>query len=462
MDESIDLLKPDALNGWKEIATFLGKSVRAVQRWERDFGLPVHRIKTPAGQAVYAFKAEIDAWRRQMDERETEPAGDAALAPAANSSQGSAPAGSPLQPLRVLPRYAWISAVATIVVVLAASFWWSARTARAAVPPLDFRFTGQFLHVIDGRGSVVWSYDFGWPLQGLKENFPQLGRGISADIDGDGRRETIAVVHVPGTGGEPWRESVFCFSDTGQLQWSYTPDFQLAFEGRVFEGPWRNYTIAASDGPGRQRVWAAFGHHTWWPTVVIELDDHGKATPRYFQSGAIYTLAYWKTRARAYLAAAGVDNEYSRASIALIDLDARAATSPQHPGTNFACDSCPNEGPAFFALLPRVEINRFSSSPYNVARNVTPIGTALKLATHQDGQTGDVLYLLHDDFTFHEAALSDTYWETHRIMQDAGRLDHTARDCPDLKAAHEIETWTPARQWQRMPVRFAPPGAGRQ
>ena len=35
----------DHLNGWKEIAAFLGKGVRTVQRWEREQGLPVHRLQ---------------------------------------------------------------------------------------------------------------------------------------------------------------------------------------------------------------------------------------------------------------------------------------------------------------------------------------------------------------------------------------------------------------------------------
>lgn len=32
---------PQFLTGWKEIANYLGKGVRAVQRYERKFGLPV-------------------------------------------------------------------------------------------------------------------------------------------------------------------------------------------------------------------------------------------------------------------------------------------------------------------------------------------------------------------------------------------------------------------------------------
>jgi hypothetical protein len=50
------------LSGWKEIANYLGKGVRTVQRYERELGLPVRR---PAGKptgSVVATKAELDAW----------------------------------------------------------------------------------------------------------------------------------------------------------------------------------------------------------------------------------------------------------------------------------------------------------------------------------------------------------------------------------------------------------------
>ena len=53
---------PKFLTGWKEIASYLGKGVRTVQRYEREMGLPVRR---PAGRpraAVIATTAELDAW----------------------------------------------------------------------------------------------------------------------------------------------------------------------------------------------------------------------------------------------------------------------------------------------------------------------------------------------------------------------------------------------------------------
>ena len=50
------------LSGWKDIASYLGKGVRTVQRYEQHLGLPVRR---PAGKdwgSVVATKAELDAW----------------------------------------------------------------------------------------------------------------------------------------------------------------------------------------------------------------------------------------------------------------------------------------------------------------------------------------------------------------------------------------------------------------
>lgn len=52
------------LDSWKAIAAFLGRTVRTVQRWEREERLPVHRHVHGDGASVYAFPAELDRWRR--------------------------------------------------------------------------------------------------------------------------------------------------------------------------------------------------------------------------------------------------------------------------------------------------------------------------------------------------------------------------------------------------------------
>src|SRR5579872_4876014 len=54
----------ETLRSWKEIAAYTGVSIRTLQRWERDFGLPVRRVAAKRGSVVFAFRSELDTWLR--------------------------------------------------------------------------------------------------------------------------------------------------------------------------------------------------------------------------------------------------------------------------------------------------------------------------------------------------------------------------------------------------------------
>ena len=58
------------LESWKEIAAYLKRGVRTVQRWEQSEGLPVHRHHHDKRGTVYAFRSEIETWR--LGRRETD------------------------------------------------------------------------------------------------------------------------------------------------------------------------------------------------------------------------------------------------------------------------------------------------------------------------------------------------------------------------------------------------------
>jgi len=52
----------DRLDSWKEIASFLRRDVRTVQRWERNEALPVHRHQHEKLGSVFAFRSELKKW----------------------------------------------------------------------------------------------------------------------------------------------------------------------------------------------------------------------------------------------------------------------------------------------------------------------------------------------------------------------------------------------------------------
>jgi Tol biopolymer transport system component len=71
------------LDSWKEIAAFLGRGVRTVQRWEREEGLPVHRLAHAKRGTVYAERTELTAWwdSRRLTENAATPANAAVATP---------------------------------------------------------------------------------------------------------------------------------------------------------------------------------------------------------------------------------------------------------------------------------------------------------------------------------------------------------------------------------------------
>jgi hypothetical protein len=60
--QSAPRLHSDHLDSWKQIAVYLDREVRTVQRWEKNEGLPIHRHIHLKGGTVYALKEEINFW----------------------------------------------------------------------------------------------------------------------------------------------------------------------------------------------------------------------------------------------------------------------------------------------------------------------------------------------------------------------------------------------------------------
>src|SRR5262245_14202493 len=57
------------LESWGEIASYLRREIRTVQRWERNLGLPIHRLAVGRQSAVFAYPSELDKWYRDRETR---------------------------------------------------------------------------------------------------------------------------------------------------------------------------------------------------------------------------------------------------------------------------------------------------------------------------------------------------------------------------------------------------------
>jgi phage terminase Nu1 subunit (DNA packaging protein) len=70
------MMNSEVLNSWKEIAAYLGRGVRTVQRWEQELGLPVRRPRGKDRSAVIALKSDLDRWLHRSPNHASERAAE--------------------------------------------------------------------------------------------------------------------------------------------------------------------------------------------------------------------------------------------------------------------------------------------------------------------------------------------------------------------------------------------------
>jgi TolB-like protein len=80
MDRKAQARASGRLDSWKEIAAYLRRGARTVQRWEREEGLPVRRLQHAKLGSVYAFRHELDAWFEGRGEANRRAADSASIA----------------------------------------------------------------------------------------------------------------------------------------------------------------------------------------------------------------------------------------------------------------------------------------------------------------------------------------------------------------------------------------------
>lgn len=423
----------DRLAGWKDIAAFFGRSVRAVQRWEEQLGLPVHRIKTVRGATVYAFREELTAWQTQVDPARL----DETVSPQSRTSQTVSPAR-------------WVAiAGLTAVVIVSAAITWTLR-GRSAPAVASVRLNGRSLQAVDNAGRVLWSHtvDFDGRL-GYEEHQPFRPVPVLTDTDNDGDLEVVVVIRT----GPLWADVrhgdvMLCFTSTGKLRWKFSQsDLPYTFDGQRFEGPTR-FLAWMTDDAGA--VWIAVNHHTWWPTALVRLDSKGQATTHYVHSGGLYALRPWSIRGRSLVVAGGINNEYRQAALTVIDPEAPLSTSPQTSGRGFHCDNCPSNGPEAFLLLPRTELNRLSGDAYNNVDNIVVVGDQLKIVTREQ-QDAMVLHMMNADYRIAYSDVLDRYWDRHAALAAAGGILHSEDECPDRQTIRHVGIWTRAEGWIARP-----------
>ena len=436
-----DQREPQApLNGWKEIAAYLGKSVRSVQRWEATLGLPVHRIRTPDGQIVYSERQEIDDWRRRLDSHPVAEPED----PADPETLPELPTPAVRSPGRIGRSWAPVWAIAVAVVLIGTGLVSSRLISARSPNAFSVALAGRSLKGLSQTGEVLWSFEFDRDVSpgDLK---PRL-----LDLEGDGALEWIVPIQFAVR--RSVSDAIFCFSQSGVLRWSVQPDQMLTYNGRTETAPWLLSAFEVAPAVPR-RVWASFRQGEG-PNFILEIDASGSSNMRYFQAGPIATLHHWQTPAGGFLVAGGFSQKHARPSIVLLPEHGPGAFFPFDPlgmSSRPSCLECPAGEPARVLLFTRSEIET-PAHPHTTVDRLSQAGVNLVVEMHVDDvDTAHVV--VRPDFSVQSFNYQPGHWRVHRQLEAQGQFDHSEENCPDRLRSNVFREWTAATGWQDREIR---------
>jgi hypothetical protein len=355
MDETPDAsdredFRADLLNGWKEIASFLGKGVRTVQRWEAELGLPIHRLGEK-GLIVQARRSEILAWRESAKHAE------ALEAPAAAASAIEHP---PAAPPPTAPRFRATAAFGLSVGLLGAG----ALMLRLGIPAASVgarpavanaEVLNGSLRALDHEGRVLWTHRFEVPLEG---SFPRSRSTTNSasklrlvDLDGDGTDEVVLHAALDPTGPA----TTYVFDATGTLRFQRRPGRPVTFGSKRMQSFSSLDTYSIPHPDGKSQLFVTGNHRAEFGSVLERVDAQGRVLSEYWSNGFITDVKPVTLDGRRFLAVGAFNNEWLGASVALLTMENPSGRAPA-ANPEFLCTDCPGADPLAFVVFPQSDV----------------------------------------------------------------------------------------------------------
>jgi hypothetical protein len=420
------------LNGWKEIALHLGKGTRTVQRWEKLYGLPVHRIGREGGEIVFAFRDEIDRWMAATD-RDRNGDDFAFVRAEADGEAELPPAGPGASPTPTRRRYRWaVVAMMLGLGVVTLAVWPALRglpaqgqsPARAVSrQPTTWRLANESLTVFDAAGGTLFEHRFGFPfLENRSSEAP--GPDVSppaliADIDGDGRNEVL----VKSIAVDRADRRLYCFEADGRLRFVHQPTGTRRFGKDDYAEPWVVHRVVLTRGPdGAKRLWAVFIHGFLFPSVLQELDARsGRVRQEYWSNGFIEFVTETSWNGRPVVLVGAGNNDFRAAGLAVFPPGAVTGAAPSSRPA-YACHNCPPGGPEAFFVFPSLCTTRREGQA-GILEAWVERGDRIRVTLVQDGGTA-TYYTLGPDGSLLAAEISREFQARHALLERQGVLDH--------------------------------------
>ncbi len=399
------------LSTWKEIASYLEIEKRTCLRWEKKYGLPIHRLDKSSKARVHAYKEELDKWRDKTFKQSKIPLKKLAYNPGSQKSV--------------------ILLAISISVVLMAAFFMIITIFRR-YEPVDFNISGSILIMLDKDGKELWEYETG--IDNLiekntyRDHFQKKSPGnpgqylpfiVIKDINSDNKKEVLFSIQ---TDNEINEGVLICFNNRGDLLWTYKTGRELTFEEVVNSDDYRIHGFETHDlnHDGNLEIIVISDHLIEFPTQLIVLNHLGDLLGEYWNSGQImdFTIHDMNDDGTRELIVVGMNNEYKKGCVIIFDTDNIWGSSPQlldhykfkgfKPGTE-----------KYYLLFPRTDLD-ISITLVEAIDSVTPLGNR-RLSFF--AQSSHLIYELDYELKIQQIRFTDDFVLWHRNARSEGKIN---------------------------------------
>jgi len=408
------------LGSWKEIAAFFDVSVRAVQLWEQERGLPVRRNYRGRGR-VYAYVSELQAWR-----------------------EGTF-AGTPVEEAEVAvshSRARWLLWAAPLSVLLVAVVLLGLLRTQPRIPSA-YRIDGQSLIVNDQEGRILWTHRFDHRLASPAETKISSPPAF-IDVDGDGAVELLFPVQLA---DYSVNKSLICFSSTGTIRWEYQVQKTVRMGGMPYGPPFYNRVFAVVPGPrgAPSRIVAGFNHETDCPSQAVLLDHKGKVLREYWHAGHFQSVLVTDLVAgngpEIYLGA--ISNADRTASLIVIDPESfGGAAGSEDPAYHFSGMEPARE--LGRVLLQRLLLSQMTEA-FNIPSMISRQGERLVVGVEESPTRhagAAQIITFGPRLTLLDLSLGSTTYAAYRTLHAQGILP-TGNPDPELPNLRKLRYLTP-------------------
>lgn len=405
------------LIGWAQIAAHLGISVRAAQNYEHQRQMPVRRLEGPKGR-VWAVAEELAAWKQNAS-------AEAPSIGSPGSSSGSAVKIVPTKHHRlVLWMLATGSGVALVGMVFGAIY-----LLRPSKIPTDWRVMGSTVFVLDQEGGEIWHHTFPDRMNvPAYDAMRRVGPNpcIFADLDGDGRTETL-FTYTGGKGG-PNNSKLICLNPGGKIRWEYATNRTVVdARSRVWAPPYSlNKTAVVLSKRGPPRILVS-SHHYWsFPDQVASLDATGTLLSEFWHRGHLLHMEIADLDGDGYpeVLLGGVNDaaEFRQATLLVFDYRSISGASSSPTGERYFHSFEPGTEKAeiFFPRTPlskSQEFNRVARIMLGAARVTVVVAEGI---SEEDGLR--VIYDFDYELNLISVALSDPAKMGYRALEAKGEI----------------------------------------